>query len=69
MSSVDPEAFEGSETREVVMKFPNATFEFVGFSYLTGFVLPNFYFHMTTAYDILRHYGFDLGKGDYLGRD
>ena len=69
VSSVDQKAFDGSETREVVMKFPNATFEFVGFSYLTGFVLPNFYFHMTTAYDILRHYGFDLGKGDYLGRD
>ena len=41
--------------------------EFTGLSYLLGFVLPNFYFHVTTAYDILRHNGVELGKLDYLG--
>ncbi|MGA9658611.1 MAG: DUF1993 domain-containing protein [Asticcacaulis sp.] len=63
-----PEAnFEGSETREIVMKFPNRTIEFVGLAYLTGFVIPNLFFHVTTAYAILRHNGVPLGKSDYLG--
>jgi uncharacterized protein len=67
LASVDPKTFEGTETKEIVLKFPNATLEFVGYSYVTGFLLPNYYFHMTTAYDILRHYGVKLGKSDYLG--
>ena len=50
------------------MKFPNLTVEFSGLGYLTGFALPNFFFHMTTAYAILRHYGAPLGKADFLGR-
>ena len=41
--------------------------EFTGQSYLLNFVLPNFFFHVTTAYDILRHSGVELGKLDYLG--
>lgn len=59
--------YEGFETRKVELKFPNATFEFTGRDYLLGFVLPNFYFHMTTAYAILRHNGVALGKRDFLG--
>jgi len=43
------------------MAFPS------GLVYLQNFVLPNFYFHLATAYDILRHNGVDLGKGDFLG--
>ncbi|MDR9259213.1 hypothetical protein FEP25_00003 [Burkholderia multivorans] len=43
--------------------------EFTGQSYLLHFVLPNFFFHVTTAYDILRHNGVELGKLDYLGRN
>jgi hypothetical protein len=62
-----PEQYEGAETRNIVLKFPNATFEFVGKDYLIGFVIPNFYFHMTTAYAILRHLGVPIGKGDFLG--
>ena len=59
--------FEGAETRQVELKFPNATLTFKGKDYLLNFVLPNFYFHVTTAYAILRHNGVPLGKRDYLG--
>lgn len=62
-----PEQYEDADTREIVLKFPGITFEFVGKDYLTGFVMPNFYFHLTTAYDILRHNGVQIGKGDFLG--
>jgi hypothetical protein len=59
--------YEGAETRKVELKFPNATLTFSGRDYLYGFVLPNFYFHMTTAYAILRHNGVPLGKRDFTG--
>ena len=59
--------FEGAETRAIELKFPNATFNFNGKDYLLNFVLPNFYFHYTTAYAILRHNGVPIGKGDFLG--
>jgi hypothetical protein len=62
-----PEQFEGAESRKVELKFPNATLSFNGRDYLFGFVLPNFYFHMTTAYAILRHNGVQLGKRDFTG--
>ncbi|KMN37585.1 hypothetical protein VI26_02885 [Chromobacterium sp. LK1] len=58
---------DGSETREVVLKVRGEEIRFSGQSYLLGFVLPNFYFHITTAYAILRHNGVPLGKMDYLG--
>jgi uncharacterized protein len=67
VKSVDVKAFEGSESREIVMKFPGRTMEFTGLSYLTGFAIPNFFFHVTTAYAILRHSGVPLGKPDFLG--
>lgn len=67
LASFKPEQIDGSEGRAVVMKFPNSTLEFVGQQYLSGFVLPNFYFHLTTAYALLRHGGVELGKRDYLG--
>ena len=52
----------------VEIKLPNRTLSFPsGWDYLLSFVLPNVYFHATTAYDILRHNGVKLGKGDYLG--
>ena len=47
---------------------PQQTMTLKGAAYLTGFALPNFYFHATTAYDILRHAGVELGKRDFLGR-
>ena len=62
-----PEQFEGAETRAIELKFPNATFNFTGKDYLLSFTIPNFYFHYTTAYAILRHNGVPIGKGDFLG--
>ena len=67
IKSVDAKGFKDSETREIVLKFPNQTMEFTGFSYLTGFAIPNLFFHMSTAYAILRHNGVPLGKADFLG--
>ncbi|APA87319.1 DUF1993 domain-containing protein [Paraburkholderia sprentiae WSM5005] len=58
---------DGSEGRTVTLKLRQGSVEFTGASYLFGFVLPNFFFHVTTAYDILRHNGVELGKLDYLG--
>jgi hypothetical protein len=67
MQSVPPAAFDGAEDREVVMRFPGGTgYRWAGREYLTGFALPNFYFHVTTAYALLRANGVPLGKPDYL---
>ena len=67
IGSVQPQQFSGAETREVVLKFPALTLQFKGKDFLTKFALPNFYFHATTAYAILRENGVALGKADYLG--
>ena len=61
-----PEQLAGSETREISVKIPNAELKFSGVDYLSMWALPNFYFHVTTAYDILRHNGVELGKRDFL---
>jgi hypothetical protein len=67
IESVDPATFDGGESREVVMKFPNGMgYRWKGADYLRNFALPNFYFHATTAYAILRAQGVSLGKPDYL---
>lgn len=67
LKSVKPEQFAGAEDRHITIKTPNRTFEMSGRDYVTGFALPNFYFHVTTAYDLLRHKGVEIGKMDYLG--
>ena len=67
IGTVKREQFAGAETREVVLKFPGMTLNFNGMDYATKFLLPNFYFHATTAYAILRKNGVELGKGDFLG--
>ena len=67
MNAVPAAAFEGAEDREIVMKAGPREFKFTGANYLAGFATPNFYFHMTTAYNILRHNGVEIGKGDYMG--
>jgi len=67
LKTFKPEQFEGAEKRAIEIKFPNATFNFTGKDYLLNFVTPNFYFHYTTAYAILRHNGVPIGKGDFLG--
>ena len=67
LSTFKREQFEGCETRELEVKLGSHTVNFTGQSYLLGFVLPNFYFHITTAYNLLRHSGLDLGKRDFIG--
>jgi hypothetical protein len=67
LKSFKPAQFEGAETRSIELKFPQRTFTFTGKDYLLNFVTPNFYFHYTTAYAILRHNGVPVGKGDFLG--
>jgi hypothetical protein len=68
VKSVDASAINGSEDREVVLKFPNGEMKFTGLDYLNHFLLPNFYFHSATAYAILRNQGLPVGKMDFLGR-
>lgn len=67
VQSFDAARLDGSEAREVVLKVRGDEIRFSGQNYLLGFVLPNFYFHITAAYAILRHNGVALGKMDYLG--
>lgn len=62
-----PEQIDGSETREVVVKRGETVNTYPGLEYLVQRALPNFYFHVATAYDILRHNGVELGKRDYIG--
>jgi hypothetical protein len=57
---------DGSEEREVVINLGSGDLRFKGADYLLGFALPNFYFHVVTAYDILRQNGVDIGKRDFL---
>jgi len=67
LNGFDARSLEGSEDREVVIKFPNGMgYRFRGGEYLAGFALPNFFFHVTTAYAILRNAGVPLGKPDFL---
>lgn len=62
-----PAEFEGSELREITVRMRTGEMKFVGGTYLNRVALPNFYFHTTTAYAILRHNGVPLGKPDFLG--
>jgi hypothetical protein len=59
--------FAGAEERDVQMKIRDQTLSFKGLPYLAHMALPNFFFHATTAYDILRHNGVELGKRDFIG--
>jgi len=67
IKSVKPEQLKESEAREIILKFPQNTLKFNGINYLTNFVLPNFFFHVTMAYALLRKNGVELGKRDFLG--
>jgi hypothetical protein len=58
---------EGSENRQITRTIRGNTMTFSGLDYLVRFALPNFYFHLTAAYAILRHNGVEIGKADYLG--
>jgi hypothetical protein len=67
ISAFTREQIEGGEDREFTVKLGPEERPFTGASYLMGFTLPNVYFHITTAYDILRHNGVELTKTDYMG--
>jgi hypothetical protein len=67
VESIGRDALNGAADREVVLKFPNGMgYRFTGAAFLTGFALPNFFFHVTTAYAILRSAGVTIGKSDFL---
>jgi hypothetical protein len=67
VQSHDPERFRGADERDIELRIRGQVHRFTGAHYLAQIVLPNFYFHVTTAYDILRHNGVELGKADFLG--
>ena len=67
MESVAKEKLENSEDREVVLKMRGGEVKYAGLQYLMGHAYPNFYFHVTTAYNILRANGVEIGKRDYIG--
>ena len=67
LQGVKPAQIDGSEDKAIAFKAGPYMLNFTGASYLLEFVVPNFYFHVTTAYDILRHKGVPVGKMDYLG--
>jgi uncharacterized protein len=62
-----PKDIDGSETRDITLTVGGQEMRFKGEPYLVHFALPNFYFHVTTAYDILRRCGVDIGKRDFIG--
>lgn len=67
VASVKASQIDGSDGRTVELKLGPTSVTFTGLSYLTGFALPNLFFHFVTAYAILRHLGVDVGKRDYIG--
>ena len=68
LDSFTPAQFEGSQARVVAFKSRAGELRFQGQDYLLGYVLPNLYFHVTTAYDLLRQAGAPIGKADFLGQ-
>lgn len=68
VQSVTPAQIDGSEEKDIVIKRGDTETHFKGQQFLLGNVLPNFYFHVSTAYNILRHNGVEIGKRDYLGK-
>lgn len=68
LESFKPEDIDGSEDRTITLPMHDKTLTFKGLPYLLEYVLPNVYFHVTTAYAILRHNGVEIGKKDFLGK-
>ena len=67
LNTIPPQQFEGSELRDIVLVIHDTKHELKGLPYLLERVQPNFFFHVTTAYNILRHNGVEIGKRDFLG--
>jgi hypothetical protein len=67
VGSIKPAQLDGTEDKDITLKLGGKDTTFKGMQYLLGFALPNFYFHVMTAYNILRHNGVEIGKNDYIG--
>ncbi len=67
LQTMTPGQIDGSEEKEIVIKRGDKETRYNGMQFLLGHALPNFYFHVTTTYNILRHNGIEIGKRDYLG--
>jgi len=67
VKSISAAQLENAENRSIELKFPNGAWKFTAVGYLTDFVLPNFYFHISMVYALLRKNGIEIGKADYLG--
>ena len=67
IQTITPRQIDGTEDKEIVIKRGDKETRYKGMQFLLGHAVPNFYFHVTTAYDILRHNGIEIGKRDYLG--
>ena len=67
IQSVSPAQIDGCEDRDIVVRRGETETHYLGMQFLLGSALPNLYFHVTTAYNILRHNGVEIGKRDYLG--
>ena len=68
VESVSASKIDGSEEKEIVLQMRSGERRFKGQQYLLGHAYPNFYFHVTTAYNILRHNGVEIGKADFIGK-
>ena len=68
IATVDAARIDGSEEKDVLLKLQGRDVSFKGMQYLLGFAWPNFYFHLATAYNILRHNGVEIGKRDFIGQ-
>ena len=67
-AGIKPAQIDGTEDKAITLTVGGNTLNFKGLDYLLNFVLPNFYFHVTTAYNLLRHGGIEIGKRDFLGK-
>jgi len=67
IKTIKPAQIDGSEDKDIALRIAGKEVKFKGMQYLLGFAHPNFYFHVTTTYNILRHNGVEIGKTDYIG--
>lgn len=68
IEAIQPAELDDAAAKPVELKFPGRELKFTGLGYLQSYAMPQFFFHFTTAYDILRHKGVPIGKRDFLGR-
>jgi len=67
LNKIKPEHLKGTEQKQIKFSIRDKNFEFKAEDYITTWIVPNFYFHIMTAYNLLRHNGVEIGKKDYLG--